>query len=244
MKWVEEGIEKEKAIVLLHGGGLSWWNYREVARLLRDDYHVVLPILDGHGGSDADFVSIRENAVRLLCFLDERYGGHVFLLGGLSLGAQVAAEMLSLRGNLCDWAILESAAVIGDTLTASFIGPSVKASYGLIQREWFSRLQSSYLGIPKEYFADYFRDSKAITPTNMVSFLKASLMYEAGESLSSCQAKVRLVVGRREQGRILRSARLLQEKIPGSQVEVKEGLRHGEYSLCYPERYVEELLGL
>ena len=30
-------------IILLHGGGLSWWNYRAVAEMLRHDYHVILP---------------------------------------------------------------------------------------------------------------------------------------------------------------------------------------------------------
>ena len=58
MKYVEYGQENKEVIILLHGGGLSWWNYREVAELLQDDYHVVLPILNGHAGSDKDFVSI------------------------------------------------------------------------------------------------------------------------------------------------------------------------------------------
>ena len=29
--------------MLLHGGGLSWWNYRAEAELLGDRCHVVLP---------------------------------------------------------------------------------------------------------------------------------------------------------------------------------------------------------
>ena len=38
-----------RTAVLLHGGGLSWWNYRAVADLLAaNGYRVVLPVLDGH----------------------------------------------------------------------------------------------------------------------------------------------------------------------------------------------------
>ena len=48
MNYVEYGKENSDVIILLHGGGLSWWNYKEVAERLQTDYHVVLPILDGH----------------------------------------------------------------------------------------------------------------------------------------------------------------------------------------------------
>ena len=62
MKIIEYGKENEKVILLLHGGGLSWWNYKDVAECLKNDYHVVIPILDGHADSDRDFTSIEDNA--------------------------------------------------------------------------------------------------------------------------------------------------------------------------------------
>ncbi len=31
MNYVEYGKENSDVIILLHGGGLSWWNYKEVA---------------------------------------------------------------------------------------------------------------------------------------------------------------------------------------------------------------------
>ena len=58
MKCFEYGKDHPQTILLLHGGGLSWWNYREAAELLQQDYHVVLPILDGHAGSDRPFTTI------------------------------------------------------------------------------------------------------------------------------------------------------------------------------------------
>ena len=38
MKCFEYGKDHPQTILLLHGGGLSWWNYREAAELLRQDY--------------------------------------------------------------------------------------------------------------------------------------------------------------------------------------------------------------
>ena len=62
MRYVEYGSQNPETIILLHGGGLSWWNYRDVAQLLSDRFRVILPILDGHADSDAPFTSIEDNA--------------------------------------------------------------------------------------------------------------------------------------------------------------------------------------
>ena len=94
MTVIEYGQQNPDVILLLHGGGLSWWNYREAAKILSAQYHVVLPVLDGHADSDAPFTGIEENAARLISYIDAHFGGQVLALGGLSLGGQVAAEML------------------------------------------------------------------------------------------------------------------------------------------------------
>ena len=55
-------------------------------------------------------------------------------------------------------------------------------------------------------------------------------------------AGVRIVVGEKEQKKMLRSAELLHEILPGSRLEIKDSLYHGEYSINHPELYVKELL--
>ena len=43
MKVVEYGEKQPQVVLLLHGGGVSWWGYREGAHRLHEQYHVVLP---------------------------------------------------------------------------------------------------------------------------------------------------------------------------------------------------------
>ena len=242
MKVIEYGKENRDVIMLLHGGGLSWWNYRSEAELLQDRCHVVLPVLDGHAGSDADFVSIEENARRLLSLIDREYGGTVLCIGGLSLGAQVLTEMLSQRGDICRFALIESASVIPSPVTGALIGPTFSSTYGLIQSKRFARLQFRYLRIREDLFEEYYRDTVEISRANMTAFLKASTAYEMKPELRSCRACVRIAVGGKEQQGVLRSARRLHEALPGSVLEVKKGLYHGEYSINHPEEYVKDLV--
>ena len=77
---VEFGQQNRDVVVLLHGGGLSWWNYREVAVQLAARYRVVLPVLDGHADSDAPFTTMEDNAARLIDYIDAHFGGYALYL--------------------------------------------------------------------------------------------------------------------------------------------------------------------
>ena len=241
MTIVEFGKQNKDTVFLLHGGGLSWWNYRAVAKLLEKDYYVVLPVLDGHADSDAPFTTIEDNATRLISYIDTHFGGHVTILGGLSLGGQVALEMLSQRPDICRYALIESALVKPSKLTASLIGPAFSMSYGLIKQRWFAKMQADYLGIPKELFEDYYRDTCAITKADMIAFLQANCTYEIKTGMAGTIAKVKIVAGAKEQTSILDSAKLLHRTIPDSHLEILPGLRHGDLSINHPEQYVRML---
>ena len=241
MTVVEFGQQNPDVILLLHGGGLSWWNHREAAKILSAQYHVVLPVLDGHADSGVPFTSIEENAARLITYLDIHFNGQALAIGGLSLGGQIAAEMLSQRADICQYALLESALVKPMKLTASLIGPTFGMSYGLIKQKWFAKLQADYLGIPKKLFDDYYRDTCMIPKEDMIAFLKANSMYTIKPILSDTKAKVKIVAGSREQKSIRDSAKLLNSAIPGSQIEILPGLRHGDLSINKPEDYVKIL---
>ena len=237
MRVQEFGQQNSNVIMLLHGGGLSWWNYRESATRLAERYHVVLPVLDGHADSNAPFTTIEENAARLISYIDDHFGGQILAIGGLSLGGQVAVEMLSQRKDICRYALLESALVKPMKLTHALISPTFGMSYGLIRQKWFAKLQANYLGIPKVLFDDYYRDTCKIGKADMIAFLKANSIYTIKPSLSETTAKVKIIAGAKEQKNIRDSAVLLHDALPGSSMEILPGLRHGDLSINHPQRY-------
>jgi len=241
MTVIEFGQHNTDTLILLHGGGLSWWNYREAAKRLAENYHVVLPILDGHADSDAPFSSIEENAARLIAYIDARFGGQVTAIGGLSLGGQLTVEMLSQRADICRYGLIESALARPMKLTHALIKPAFGMSYGLIRQKWFAKLQAAYLGIPKELFEDYYRDTCKISKADMIGFLEANSGYTIKPSLSETKAKVKIVAGSREQRSVRDSAKLLHHAIPDSCMEILTGLQHGDLSINYPERYAQML---
>lgn len=244
MKTVEYGKENRETAVLLHGGGLSWWNYQEAAQLLQGCFHTVLPVLDGHAGSDRPFTAIGDNAAAVIDYIDRHCGGRVALLGGVSLGGQIAAEVLACRPDICRAAILESVCAIPMPLTERAVGATMDMSYGLMSKPWFARWQFRALGIAPKWYEDYYRDTCAITKESMTAFLRANAAYAPREELRRTQGRVLVLVGEKEIRRLRRSARLLREMIPGSALEVLPGLGHGQYALNCPQEFAKKAAAL
>ena len=241
MRFQEYGREHGDTVLLLHGGGLSWWNYREASELLQSEYHVILPILDGHAGSDRPFTTIEENASEIISFIDEKLGGSVLLIGGLSLGGQILLEMLSQRKDLCSCALIESAAVIPSKLTHALIAPAFGSAYGLIKKRDFARLQFRALHMKAELFEDYYRDTCRIKKQDMIAFLKANTSYALKDAFREASAKIHVYVGERETREILRSAEAICRMRPSCRLHRILGLKHGEFSINHAACYADAI---
>lgn len=239
MQFTEYGKAHPRTVMLLHGGGLSWWNYRAAAELLQTDCHVILPVLDGHAGSDRPFTTIEHNAAEIIEWIDANLGGRVSAAGGLSLGGQILLEMLSQRKDLCRAALIESAMVIPSALTHALIAPAFGCSYGLIRSERFARMQFRALHIDPALFADYYRDTCAVRKADLIAFMKANTAYALKDTLAECTASLRIFAGGKETRGILRSAEKIRQTVPDSTLTVLPGLTHGAFSMNHAAEYAE-----
>ena len=242
MNYVEYGKENARTVILLHGGGLSWWNYREAAERLQEEFRVILPILDGHAGSDRPFTTIEQNAADIVKFIDENCGGSVWLMGGLSLGGQILLEILSKQKNICEHAIVESALVIPSKFTHCMIRPAFGSCYGLIKYRWFSKLQFQSLRMKEELFEDYFRDTGGISKADMIAFLEENALYELKPAIVESDAKVHVFVGEKENKAMRKSAKIIYEKMQGSTLKILPKMYHGEFSINHAAEYVKEIM--
>ena len=242
LNYVEYGKENSDVMILLHGGGLSWWNYKEAAEILQTNYHVILSILDGHAGSDQQFTTIEDNASEIIEFIDSQFGGSVLLIGGLSLGGQILLEILSQRKDICQYAIVESALMIPSKFTYSMIKPAFGSCYGLIKYKWFSKLQFKSLRIKSNLFDEYYKDTCAISKSDMIAFLQENSVYSLKDGIGECETTVQIYVGEKENHSMKKSAKIIHEKLQGSFIQVLPNMYHGEFSINHADDYVRKLL--
>lgn len=241
MKYAEYGLMQNETVIFLHGGGLAPWNYCDKAEQLQDRFHIIIPVLDGHNGSDADFTTIENNADEIINYIDENFCGRIFMICGLSLGGQILTEILAKRKDICKYAIIESTLVIPMKITYAFIQPIFSICYPLIKKRWFARLQFKTLHIKESLFEDYYRDSAAISKENMLAFLKANSDYKLKDSVKESLARVLILAGSKESRIMKKSAEVLYEQIPNATLEVLSGYYHGDLGINHASEYIQKI---
>lgn len=234
------GDERLPTIVLLHGGGLSWWSLKGIIELLRKEYHIITPVIDGHGeAGDETFVSIENSAEKLISYIDTHHGGKVFAIGGLSIGAQIAVEVLSARKGIAEYAIIESALVYSIKGMTAMTVPIYALFYGLIRQKWFAKLQAKTLYVPENMFGQYYEDSLKISKQSLVNLTMSNGNYVLKSTIADTKAKVLVIVGEKEIGLMKKSAQKLHEAIIGSKLYTAPSMGHGEFSIMHSADYVE-----
>jgi pimeloyl-ACP methyl ester carboxylesterase len=244
MKFYEYGDRQLPTIMLIHGGGNSSWMFEKQALQLQKEYCVILPVLDGHGEEKAiTYSSTQEQANKIISYLDEKCGGHLFAIGGASLGAQIAMEVLSRRPDFIDKAILESGICTPKPRLAKMVCNKwmMKAMAISYNMKWMVRWSCRQYGWPEEMLEQFIKDAKALSFESNRNLYQTYLNYQIPESLSETKTKILLLYGSKEKGMMKKDVLEAAKLIPGSIVEELIGYNHCGFSLGNPLGYAEKL---
>lgn len=223
-------------VVFLHGGGVSGWMWdKQVAAF--DRYHCLVPDLPEHGLSreDKEF-TIRSSAEELLSVIEERAQGRKIIVTGFSLGAQVLVQMLGLRPELIDYAIINSALVRPIPSASRLIGPAVKLSFPLIKYRWFAKLQAKTLYLGEEFLERYIEESRQMELKTLIRVLEENMSFRIPPGFSEAAGKILVTVGEQEKSVMKQSARDLVAANSRSTDVVIPRIGHG-VPLAKPELF-------
>lgn len=242
MIFKEFGNKNKPVIIFLHGGGLSWWSLKPQIEALQNDYYIVTPIIDGHGDDwNTTFVSINKSAKQMIQYIKDNCNGKVFSICGLSIGAQIVVEMLSLESDITENAVIESALVYPMKLATKLTVPMYHLSYGLIKKRWFAKLQGKTLNVPVDLFETYYNDSSQMTKESLINLTKSNGDFQIPTTLCNTNAKTLILVGEKELPIMKKSAKLIHDTIKGSTYITLKGYGHGEVSLIHSDEYLDLL---
>lgn len=228
MIFKEYGDRDKPIIIFIHGGGLSDWMWKEQVAFFQNDYHTVTPVLDGHGEeAEVLYQSISKSAGQVVEYIHEYCGGKVFALCGLSVGAQITVEILSLCKNITQKAVIESALVFPSKSVERMVKPSVDLSWFLVKKRWFAKLQAKQLYLPDSMFEDYFRDSVKMKKESMIHLMQDNQRYTIPANLKQTTAESLVLCGEKEYSSMKKSAELLKQTIPNGRLEIIPDCGHG-----------------
>lgn len=244
----EFGDKNSPDILLIHGGGNSWWNYLRQARILADKYHVILPTLDGHGEEyKKDYISTENSAKQIMEYIKNSCNGKLFALGGVSLGGQIVIELLSLDRDIAKKAIIDGTLCIPQP-TLARIGIIIIKLFGkLLFNKVSCKIQLSLIKkiYPEIAFTEelkkyYIEDIARISSKTLVTIYKTYMgKYRLKFSISKNKAQVLYIYGEKEMKCIKKSAKLFKKMHSNCIVYEAQGYNHGYLSAYFPMEWVK-----
>ena len=248
MKFHEFGDKNLPPILLIHGGGSSWWNYLRQARILSHKYHVILPTLNGHGEEfQKYYISTEDSAQEILNYVRQNYDGKLFAIGGVSLGGQITMELLSIDSKLAEKAIIDGSLCITQPRLAKISIFLVSIFSKLMFSKSSCKLQLSIMNkcYPRLAYLDelknYFMEDMPRTPIKtLVTIYKTYIgYYKLKSSISKSKAKVLYIYGEKELNCVKASAKLFQQLHPNTILYEAKGYNHGYLSAYLPQEWLD-----
>ena len=248
MKFHEFGDKNLPSILLIHGGGSSWWNYLRQARILSEKYRVILPTLNGHGEEyQLDYVSTEDSALEILDYIKANCGGKLFAIGGVSLGGQITMELLSIDRDIAEKAIIDGSLCIPQPRLAKISIFLVRLFGKLMISKFSCKLQLSMMNklYPKlaypEELKDYYLEDLPRTPIKTLVTIYKTYMghYKLKNTISVNKAQVLYIYGEKELNSVKESARLFQQMHPDTILYEAKGYNHGYLSAYLPQEWIK-----
>jgi pimeloyl-ACP methyl ester carboxylesterase len=210
--------------------------WRPQVEALRDQYHCLVPDLPEHGRSAGVLpFAIPDTAQRIAELIRERgRNGRAHVIG-LSEGAQVTVQLLSIAPDLVDHAIVSSAS-LHPVRAFGLLSPlSLGITYWLFvapfqRSDAYVRLNLRGTGtVPEQYFADVRADVRGMTAGQFIRMTTANQRFRLPKGLEHVQTPTLVIAGQHEYPVMRRSARELAAALPHAQgyfVAVDHRLAH------------------
>ncbi|MFD3156882.1 alpha/beta fold hydrolase [Haloimpatiens sp. FM7330] len=94
MKFKTLGNQQKPVALFIHAMFITSDMYNQITELLKDDYYIVLPSLDGHDIEEhSTFYSAEDEADKIITYLKENNINNIKILLGVSLGGIIAFEV-------------------------------------------------------------------------------------------------------------------------------------------------------
>lgn len=233
MHYKEYGDKEAALMVFLHGGGVSGWMWDKQIQYFTH-YHCLVPDLPEQGMSnDRMNFSIKASAEKLIELIQEKANGKQVIVIGFSLGAQVTIQMLSMKPELIDYAMINSALVKPMLWMKKWISPSIKLTFPLIKNQSFSRIQARTLYIGKDNFETYYKETCQMKSDTLIRILEENMSFEIPDHFHEARAQILVTVGEKEKAVMKKSAIDIVQRNPNCIGMIIPNIGHG-LSLANP----------
>ena len=241
MVFTTYGDKTLPSLMLIHGmANTAQSCYGQIVPYL-DEYYVILCEVDGHTDKETGlFISIEDSCEKIERYVSENLAGILFGLSGFSMGATLAVELMSRNKIKINKVILDAAfcvkmGVLAPIYTRAFCWAINKIKSG----ETIPTIMiESVMGKGNSGIVDTFYKNIEI---QSIKHVCADIYgYEISSEISDFSGEVVFWYGSNEPYP-RKTVKLLKRYLPKMQVEVFEGMGHGQFLNEHSEEYAKKI---
>ncbi|MFK5675556.1 alpha/beta fold hydrolase [Ligilactobacillus sp. LYQ60] len=227
------GNSKKPVLCLLPGAGLGAWAYQQIIPLISKNFYIIIPdVLP-------NFTTMTDASQQLHELITAKFQGHIQTLAGLSIGAQIALNLISSYPTICTNLLLESCAAFPQPIH-KVIKPLTSLSYSLTRFTQFNRLQAAALHLPSNEYSSYDQEVKSISKQTLINTLTANTTFDARKLIPiDFNGKTFIVYGTSEKKIIIKSSHYLLKNFRNAKIIPLTNYYHGELTLTHPVEFTQ-----
>lgn len=244
MRFLEYGDKNNKAVILIHGYGISWRMWLPQIEAFSKEYFIIVPVLDGHDTEKVStFTTVEKAATEIIDHTTEVYGNSIFAICAVSLGATIAVEILAQNRLKVDKAIIDAAPLV--PMNKLLLGLSIKMRIKqLHSMKKGSKLLNYMLNrtfYPKELVEEIMKVGANMEDESCINAHLSSFRYSIPASIADIKVDITYWYGSKEAILVKNYARAISSVLPDVKIKVFKGLEHGEFCIGNPNGYIKEV---
>lgn len=160
-----------------------------------------------------------------ISYINQNCNGQLFLLCGVSLGGQIVIEMLSLKADISQKAIIDGSICYPQPKLEKFCIATVRLFGGLMFSRFSCKCQMVLLRLfpnmrfTKEIENYYIHDMPLLKKNTLYNMYRTYMAeYQLKEDISKTKAQIMYCYGSKEMKCVKKSAQLFKELVPSCQI--------------------------
>lgn len=235
------GDETLPSLMLIHGmANTAQLCYGRILPYL-DGYHVILCEVDGHTDKEKGlFISVEDCCEKMEKYAARNLAGKVYGLSGFSMGATIAVELMARNNIAIEKVVLDAAFCVKmGILTPIYTSVFCWAIHRIKSGKTIpAAMIESVMGKGNYGIVDTFY--KNVEIQSIKNACRDIYKYEISGEISNFGGKVTFWHGSNE-SYPAKTVKLLKKYLPQMQVEVFEGMGHGQFLNEHPEEYADKM---
>jgi esterase/lipase len=247
MEFKEYGEKTKPIIILIHGFCMPWKLWMPQIESFKKDYHVIVPILEGHEERDqTTFTSVENNANIIIDYIKNHNYKEVFAICGLSLGGAITVNILSQNRLIIKKAIIDAGITPSNLSRRRELFIVYSDFFKTCLARKFKKLLEIYYN-PKDY-SKHVVDSMYMTLQNISNSTIKNVFfsvdtYKLPKDFSNVKTEIRYWYGTKEENERKKDSDFITHTFPNAKSEIFEGYGHGQLALGNPNLYLKYAYG-